>query len=37
VINGAIEHWQWRKIVEKMYDENDCQEIEELIFSRMQA
>lgn len=29
--NGTIDEWMWRKIVEKMYDEQDCLQLEDRI------
>lgn len=36
VMNGQIENWQWKKIIEKMYDEEDYKVLEDQIYYRIQ-
>lgn len=33
--NGFIESWQWKKIIEKMYDEDDQQVLEQQLLSKI--
>jgi hypothetical protein len=33
--NGFIESWQWKKIIEKMYDEEDQHVLEQQLLSKI--
>jgi len=39
VLSGKnnMEHWQWKKIIEKMYDEEDYKLLEEQLSMRIQV
>ena len=32
---GIIETWQWKKIIERMYDDDDYKQLEQQIYYRM--
>jgi hypothetical protein len=36
VQKGSMDEWQWRKIIEKMYDPNDYEILEQKILSAIQ-
>ena len=34
---GFVETWQWRKIIEKMYDEEDYRLLEQQLMQKLQS